>query len=457
MISQIILSVQFNINEQNQIYLNLFLAIITILLTIKFGIPAIKSYRLEKKIYKLNQNALFVSSGWIESSKISYSSLDFIREMKKNQILECQKNSIEKIKKILDERKENNFINHILFIGPSLSGKTHITTSILNELQNAYVIIPNESTFIQASKISYELPDAPLNAQYKIILLDNFHEFFKGNEINPKTLIYKAIKKGYTIWANCISIEEYDRVILSLDFKDGNHSLFQKIELDEKMSNFEIKEALKALGKNRVPTTFNGRYGELIYPPSNMIKNYNLLCSNIVNKDVLLFIKQAYMLGKFLLPYTMEIDFIKKAYHKKYGEDIVLLMKALKIIEKKGFIILLNNHKTFLFDSVWINEIVEPQMRYNEFYDFWSDILPKNTVLFNNLIHNSNDYSDSILLLNEMVEEGIIPNIATYNIIINHSPNYKTAVEWFEKIDDGKANEFTFNALKIKKTTANNV
>jgi len=437
-------------NEISGEDITIVLAVLAIAVAIMLGRPDAKSWKYEKKKDELKQKELFKNSGWINVSQLNYSTLDLIRDMKDEQNPSYQIGVSESIKTILDNRKQNENQNHILLVGPSLSGKTHITVSVLKGLQDAYVLIPDESTFNQAGKESYELPNAPENAQYKIILLDNFHEFFKGGAVTPKALIYKTIDKGFTLWANCISIEEYTRVKSFLDFKDGSLGFFQEIKMDKKLSISEAEMIAKSIGIERLPAFFNGLMGEFYYSPTDMIQHYEDIKSDAVAMDVLIFIKQAYMLGSFTLPYLMKLDLIKKAFAKKYANDFITLMITLKKIEQKGFIKLLIDHTFLSFDSVWLNEIVEPEMKVKEFFPFWNDIIPKSVVHYTNLMTSSKDYADALTYYIEMKLEGIVPGIRPNTILISKSPNYETALEWFGKIEAGQANVFTYNSLISK-------
>ncbi|MBK6331217.1 MAG: ATP-binding protein [Bacteroidetes bacterium] len=160
------------------------------------GIPAVLLWKSEKKKDKLKQVLLFKKSGWIRAADVNYSTLDARRDMQEEQNPSYQQDIKESIQQILNERKITENENHILLIGPSLSGKSHITISILKNLRDAYVLIPDENTFNNSSKDGFEFPAMPKDAQYKIVLLDNFHEFFKGDTASPNALIHKAIEDG---------------------------------------------------------------------------------------------------------------------------------------------------------------------------------------------------------------------------------------------------------------------
>jgi predicted nucleic acid-binding protein len=412
------------------------LSIISIVVAIIFGMPAVKTWRFEKKKDELKQKLLFKEGGWLNASQLTYSSLDFIRVMKDEQKPTSQAGIIESIRDIIDKRKEKEEQNHILLVGPSLSGKSHITVSVLKSLDDAYVLIPNEDTFNQSTKDGYELPDAPANARYKIILLDNFHEFFKGSASTPKALIHEAIDKGFTLWANCISVEEYARVNSYLDFKDGYLGLFTEIDLCKRITSEEATIIAKGLGIEILPASFNGIIGEIFYRPSDMIQHYEELKSDVVALDVLIFIKQTYILGAFTSPYLIRLELLKQAFTKKYSPDFITLMSALKKIEQKGFIKLLNDHTYISFESVWLNEIVEPEMRASEFFSFWKDIIPRNNY-------------ETALERYDKIEKGKA-DVIVYNSIISKSPNYETAVEWYNKIENGKADVFTYNPIISK-------
>jgi pentatricopeptide repeat protein len=421
------------------------LGIITITVAIIFGIPVYKSWKSEKAKQVQRQKALFKGGGWIRTSDISFSILDRNRKMRNEQNPSYQEGVFESIRNLLNEKSENEKLNHILLVGPSLSGKSHITVSVLKSLNNAYVLLPDDITFESATKNGYEFPEVPINAKYKIILLDNFHEFFKGSSTTPAPLIKLAIEKKFTLWANCISIEEYERVKSSLDFKDI--SPFTVINLDKRLSIEEAKNICQSLGIKKLPACFNGLMGEIFDSPDDMIQHYGDIKNDAVAFDVLLFIKQAYMLGAFSLPYTMKFEFINKALLKKYPNESVSLMNALRKIERKGFIRLFDNHTSFSFESVWLNEIVEPQMKAKTFFHFWNDIIEKNVVYYTNLMTVSNNYSDAQLYYEEMIKNEIVPNLRTYTKLINLSPDYDTALSWYNKIKHIEADTVTFSYL----------
>ena len=423
------------------------LSVIAIWVSIKYGRPALLTWRNEKDKIELRKKSMFKHSGWIDTKRLSYSILDYNREMNLERNPSYQKGVPEMIRRILDIRKENEEQNHILLVGPSLSGKTHITISLLRSLPDAYVLVPDDVTFVHASEEDYELPTAPIDAQYKIILLDNFHEFFKGSPVTPRALIHKAIESGCSIWANCISDEEYSRVNSALGFKDGPIGIFQEVNLDKRMSFTEAENIAKDVGVAKLRSSFNGLIGEIFYPPNAKRLQYEQLKSDPVSFEVLILIKQAYMLGAFTLPHLMKFELIKKAFAQKYSTDYVSLMSALKEIEQKGFIKALFDHKHISFEPVWLNEIVEPNMKPKDFLEFWKEIIPRNVMQFSYLINIAKSYSEAMTFLDEMRDSGISPNIYTYNILIHVSPDYKTALEWYGKIGRGKANEATYSSL----------
>lgn len=431
----------------NEISTEIILGVITIVVAILFGIPGYKTWR--EQTLRINQIQISLyKDGWIKASKLSYSSLDLSRDKKAEQFPSCQKGISDSIRRILDK---NGIKKHILLLGPSLSGKTHITVSILKEMRNTYVLVPNEATFNQLFKdVGYKIPDTPKNAQHKIILLDNFHEFFKGNIDTIKALIRNANEKNYTIWANCISIEEYDKVKNHLDFKDIN--LFQFVELQERLTTNEAKKIARNINVINLPASFNGLIGEIYYQPDDIIKHYEDLKTNIVDLDVLISIKQAYMLGAFTLPYQMELELIKRKFDIKYNSDNIQLssysklMKSLKNIEGKGFIKFMNDKK-ISFESVWLNVIVEPKMRAREFYHDWDKIIPRNVVTYTRLIFDSTDYSEAESCYKEMIQDEIVPDLYSYNLLLSLSPNYETAFDWYSKIKIEKADVFTYNCL----------
>lgn len=406
-------------------------------------IIAIISFR--SKIIKNKQlhDSLFKHAGWIKSSQIIYENLDNLRRMQKEANPTSLIGIAESIRKILDKRNETDAGNHILLVGPSLSGKTHITVSILQTLNDAYVLIPNTNVFNETRSSVYELPDAPFNAQYKIVLFDNFHEFFKGDVACLKELLSKVVQKNYIIWANCISIEEYVKVKSVLDFRSGPMGLFREILIDKKLS---LNEARK-FSNNKLPKTWNGLIGEIYYSPADMIQHCEDLKSDVVSYDVLVFLKQAYMLGAFTLPYLMKIQVVKGIFFKKYSADNFVLLSALKKIEQKGFIKLSYDHESLYFDPVWLNEIVEPQMKAREFYNYWNEILPKNVVYYTNLMCLTSNYNEVLSYYTEMRNGGIVPDVRSFTILISLSPDYSTALDWFNKISEANVNEFSYSAL----------
>lgn len=60
--------------------------------------------------------------------------------------------------------------------------------------------------------------------------------------------------------------------------------------------------------------------------------------------------------------------------------------------------------------------------------------IPPNVVTYNTLIKKAPDYEIAISLLSEMNENGIQPDIITYNTLIKKAPNYNTAKDLLEKI-----------------------
>jgi uncharacterized membrane protein required for colicin V production len=111
------------------------LSIISIVVAIIFGMPAVKTWRFEKKKDELKQKLLFKEGGWLNASQLTYSSLDFIRVMKDEQKPTSQAGIIESIRDIIDKRKEKEGTKSYLTSRTILKVvNPHITVSVLKSL-----------------------------------------------------------------------------------------------------------------------------------------------------------------------------------------------------------------------------------------------------------------------------------------------------------------------------------
>ncbi|MCB0519912.1 MAG: hypothetical protein KDD27_13275, partial [Saprospiraceae bacterium] len=74
---------------------------------------------------------------------------------------------------------------------------------------------------------------------------------------------------------------------------------------------------------------------------------------------------------------------------------------------------------------------------------------------YSTLVNKSPDYPTALKWFEEMSTKGLTPNEISYNTLVNKSPDYPTALKWFEEMKREKVRPdvFTFNTLLKKCNT----
>ena len=108
---------------------------------------------------------------WVSTKRLRYKDLSGRKEFPDKKP-STQSHLAKDVQMILDKNKERR---NVLLISEAMAGKTYFTVNFLKKLKNAYVLIPNYDKF---DTLYVNIPRAPRNAHYKIILLDDICNYF---------------------------------------------------------------------------------------------------------------------------------------------------------------------------------------------------------------------------------------------------------------------------------------
>ncbi|MGF7141192.1 pentatricopeptide repeat-containing protein [Roseimarinus sediminis] len=404
--------------------------------------------------------AQFLEGKWIDAEALTYKMLTGnTRTMEEHQEVRYQHKVEEEILSLLEMRPSDDEADgqkFLLLIGPSLAGKTHLSIKIIKKIDKEFgktvVLVPHSSALTSSTKEELRFPEPPFDAQCKIVLLDDFQEFFKtGKDIDPG-FFYRVAKAGWFLWANCLNLDE-EKVIderMSNNVNEYFKRLYMAQDPKDLLSTEEGERLATRQGR-RLNKHFNGLVGHIYCDPLAVKRKYEALHKN--EKDMLDRIKQAYLLGAFDPPNIMSTHFIRRIYRKEIqSTNYNKLNLLLANLESKGFLKRGLTSDYYHFDVVWLNAIVSPDLvNHKDFYSWWNDkedvLITRNVVQYTNDMSNEGDYETVLRIYNEMLQNQITPNNYTYNVLINKSPNYEIALDWLEKMGRRNMNAYTIGAL----------
>ncbi len=91
-----------------------------------------------------------------------------------------------------------------------------------------------------------------------------------------------------------------------------------------------------------------------------------------------------------------------------------------------------------LLNEVSYNTLISKAPDYKTSLEWFNKMIEKNIKLdevsYNTLISKAPDYKTSLEWFNKMIEKNIKPNEVSYSTLISKAPDYKTSLEWFNKM-----------------------
>ncbi|MDD2488717.1 MAG: hypothetical protein PHD62_04560 [Bacteroidales bacterium] len=381
---------------------------------IYFKLWRARDKRISKKAFK---------TSWMSSKKLLYKDISELKEYpEKNP--STQSHLSKEVEDALDKCK------NILLIGESMAGKAYFTINYLKKLENTFVLIPQYDKF---DDLFDSIPNAPAKAEYKIILIDNIHAYIHtgGKRLNP--FFEKAKDKGYIIWANTISGNNYEVV------KDYIYpkffSTFKQIIIPSTLSNSEALSIAKSEGISKLPSFFDNNIGSIFYDLSRIKVCYKSF--DFIGKRILEVIKQLYLVGLYNPPsFILEKDFMKLfgLYLPSISKETIC--KELDQLEKNGFVFYSKDRLSLNFEERYIRIVVSPDLIINDFIKDISSIFPNNVFAFNQAIHSANSYKEANHLYKQMLKKKVQPNDQTFAILIRKSKDSEIGLIWLEEMNN---------------------
>lgn len=394
----------------------LVLMILTVLLTgiVSAIILRVRDKRITKKAFR---------QIWISSKKLQYKDLSHRVEFPEKKP-STQSHLSEKVKDALDK------CENILLTSEAMAGKSYFTINYLKKLENTFVLIPACDKF---DDLFDSIPNAPAKAKYKIILIDDIHTYIHTGVTRLNPFIEKANDKGYIIWANTISGNDYEIVknyILPKLFLT-----FRKISIPSTLSNSEALSIAKSQGINNLPVHFDRNIGSIFYDIVQIKYCYDSFEN--IDKRILEVIKQLYLVGLYYPPsFILEKDFLKLFSLYLPSISTETICKELDRLEKNGFVFSSKDRLSLNFEERFIRIVVCPDLIINDFIKKISSIFPNNVFTFNQAIHSANSYKEANHLYRQMRKKNVQPNDQTFAILIRKSKDAEIGLIWLEEMNN---------------------
>lgn len=280
--------------------------------------PIISSYKKTKE--KKRKVTLMFPDLWVKGTELVYDVIG--REFFSEQNPKSQRIIDKEIKEALDGAQS------IVLVGESLSGKTYYALSLFSRLEEAYVL-----TTIRTQITQIEMPEPPKNARYKILFLDDFHDYITSNSEYIRYLIEQAIKKGYVVWCNT-NYTNLDDVMEHLN-PTGSYKI---IEIKKDLSYDEALRIANEIGLNGVPEHFDGNIGSIFYQLDKKSETYRKLSPN--QKMILKAIKVLYHFGLYTPISGIKKQDLKRLvkiweeFHFRAFEEDMQRLAAIKFIDE---------------------------------------------------------------------------------------------------------------------------
>ncbi|MES2619603.1 MAG: pentatricopeptide repeat-containing protein, partial [Bacteroidota bacterium] len=376
---------------------------------------------------------------WLPSKKLKYGDLSG-RKMIQEQNPSTQKNLSKSVQSILDGRK------HLMLVSEPMAGKTHFTIRYLQQLKGGYILIPNPNLFDSYFKL---IPTAPKNAKYKIVLLDDLHDYVKGGSEKFIDFLTQVIdsRSDIMIWANNMSGPEFQIMLDNIPLK--LQSRFEKIVIDSNMDINEAKRIRKAvMGDDNLPEYFDRNIGSIFEDLKQINFRYSQLDG--ASKILLRSIKELYLVGIYHSPFEMMKADIRRLFSfYEPGVAAETISQKLRELETMKFIHKSAEPLTINFDERYLRIVVEPHLEVKKFLATISSLFADNAASYTQAMQAVGTYEGAVRLYQEMLAKNIQPNIRPYAVLIRLADDTENGLYWLKELERRglTANEFIYSAL----------
>ncbi len=401
--------------------------IITVLLPLIIAavLPFIIKYFILKAKNRKNSIKVF-ESNWIPSKKLKYTDISGRIEYPEKKP-STQALLPKKVKDALDKYE------NILLKSEAMAGKTYFTINYLRNLEDTFVLLPRYDRF---DTFFEYIPKAPKKSKYKIIFIDDIHTY-TNDPTRLNHFIEKAKEKGYIIWANTISGNDYRKVKEVIYIK--LFSTFREIKIPSTLSISEALSIAKSLGINRLPDHFDGNIGSIFHDIIQIKKLYDSF--DYTSRSILVAIKQLYLIGlyhpsSFIL--KENLTKLIESYKPKISSNEA--NNSLDCLKNASFIFESQNPELLGFEERFIRILVYPDLIVKNFIQDISKLFPNNVFSFNQAIRSESEYKGALYRYKQMQKNKVQPNHDTFAILIRKSKDTDIGLKWIEEMNRMKFN-----------------
>ena len=217
--------------------------------------------------------------------------------------------------------------------------------------------------------------EAPSNANYKIVLLDDIYTYINTGVTRLASFIEKAIDEGYIIWANTLPGSDFEIVRNNIPTKIL--STFSAVTIPSALKEEEALAIAMSEGITKLPTHFDGNIGSVFYDIRQVRDRYARLDG--ISKLLLFVIKQLYLVGIYRPPTQILKSDVRKLF-QMYESGIAseTLSKKFDELEKYGFLLNSRDPLSIKFEEKYLRIVVSPDLKVKDFMKSISAIFPKN-------------------------------------------------------------------------------
>ncbi|MEK6868925.1 MAG: pentatricopeptide repeat-containing protein, partial [Nanoarchaeota archaeon] len=385
-------------------------------------------YILVRRERKKHLNT-FRDSKWFKASHLSYHQFKEARPVSKY----LHREEIEKeiLGKIANRK-------HIVLTGTPLRGKTRTMVECIRQLKKTSILIPYPAEF--NDEIIF--PRKLFTGKNRIVIFNDLQKFFEPGK-DPSKLINKINENDWIIVANCRTIEEWNTVRKVWGIPSN---ILEPIEIPEADENLAAEAA--ALNGISLPLYFDGRnIGTVFVDLDEMRLRYDSGIST-VQKQILKEIKKLFLVGIYNSNGEILLSSIKKltALLPLTLTDTDWLNNMQGIIDK-GFVS--GFPYAVVPEQVYFDRIIEPQLSITEIISNIREAFSKKDLNFNKLIYSAETPQKALMIIEEFQKAGIKPDIYQYTMLMAKQESLEQGKKLLNKmIEEGiSPNVVTYNTL----------
>ncbi len=336
----------------------------------------------------------------------------------------------------------------IYLTGIPASGKTRFMVEALNELDDVWYLIPNKIDFTNESII---FPEMKNEGKY-VLILDDLEKYFEQGA-NANLLLDKALSAGLQIIATYRTSSELN----SLKKRFNRPTFFDTQFRNVPVGTITIEEAreLKKIYPAINLNNFNRTIGSLFYDLIEMEARYNHKIS-LIEREILKFIKQLYLLGINDPQTGISKADIKKVANAIIPDEMIGIswFEIFKNLDESDLIKVKSD--SILPEPIYFEKFIAPEVE-NIFIALKAigHLFDSHVLAYSIKIMKAPDLKSALVYLDDMKREHITPNPYTYSLLINKAEDEKSAEELYLRMENEgvEHNIYTYNTLmdKVKK------